>query len=690
MTNSESTRAAPVRARRRRWWLIPVVILVLLLVSFLFPWKLNFLRDTIARKVEEGTGRRFVVDGDIWLHWLKGPLVTIDGLQLGNPEWASTPQMATVEHVEATVSLGNLLHKRLVLPRVAVVKPVANLEEGPDGKRNWYFDKQQSDSSSSVVIEEMSIDQGHVGYVVKSKGTNVQADLATVTGENVSTTGAGTTNGIGAKATGTWNGLPLNVDAKGGDLLKLKDTNTAYPFNVKATIGGSKVAADGTVTGIAALKAADLNVTLSGQNLGEWYRIIGVGLPDSPPYSTNGHVRISDNVYRYENFHGKMGSSDIGGSVAFEKRPARPFVSGTLVSKQLDLEDFAPMIGKKPEPKVAPKVVDATKPQKLLPQQPISTEKWNTLDADVQFTGETIKNAGAFPFDHLQIHAVMQDRVLTLAPLSFGFADGKMGGNLRFDGSRTPMHATIDAKFTDLSLARLTPKVTDNTKASFGRLNGTVKLDGTGDSIAAMLASSNGGLQIAMGRGESSSLLLELLGLQGPQVVRYLLGDTNSKIECAIADFGIVNGDMQTSTSLVDTDKNIIAFVGGTDFKDEKIDFKITPLPKQRSVIVLRTPFFVNGTLANPVVRPDYMTLGARVGGAVALGVVNPLLALLPLIETAPGKDADANCGALLAKVRNAPVKDTSSPDQVKPVRQPKASVPKTAEPKGAEAKAAG
>ena len=652
-------------SRRLSWWWAPVAVLVLVLVAFLFPWKLNFLRDTIARKVEDGTGRSFAINGDVWLYWLQGPRVTIDGLQLGNPSWAATPQMAAIEHVDAKVSLGALLHRRLVLKRLDVVHPVVNLEEGADGKRNWLFDKQQSDSSTSIVIEELGIEQGHVGYVVKAKDTDVQADLATLTGVKVDTQGGGATDGFSAKATGKWNGLPLRVDASGGDVLQLRDQAMAYPLDLKASIGPSKVTAKGTVTGFTTLKAADLQVSLAGANLGDWYRIIGVGLPDTPAYRTAGHVRIADGVYHYENFTGQLGTSDIGGSVAFEKRAQRPFVSGTLASNQLDLLDFAPMIGKKPEPAVAPRVVDATKPQLLMPQQNFSTAKWNTLDADVRFKAKNIKNAGAIPFDNLEIHATMQDRVLTLAPLAFGFADGKMGGNIRLDGSAQPMHATVDAKFSDLSLARLTPKVTETSKATFGRLNGTVKLDGRGNSIATMMATSNGTAQIAMGRGESSSLLLELIGLQGPQVVRYLLGDQNSKIACAIGDFKIVDGDLSTDTSLVDTDINVITFVGNADFKDEKMAFKITPLPKQKSIVVLRTPFHVDGTFANPNVRPDLTTLAARIGGAIALGFVNPLAAILPLIETGPGKDAD--CGALLSKIRSAPVKNTDSPDQVKP-----------------------
>ena len=650
----------PQKTRRISWWWAPALIVLAIFASFLFPWKLNFLRDTIATKVQNGTGRSFAVDGDIWLYWLQGPRVTIDSLKLGNPAWASTPQMATVDHVDTTISLGNLLHKRFVLPHLIVDKPVINLEESADGKRNWYFDKQQSDSSTAVVIEELAMKQGHLGYVVKHKNTDVQIELATLSGEKLDTKGGGSTATVGANATGKWKGLKLVIEAEGGDLLKLKDTSTTYPFKAKATIGSTHVSANGTVAGLAALKGADLKVSVSGQTLGEWLRIVGVALPETPPYQTAGQLRIADGVYRYDDFTGRVGESDIAGSLTFEKRAKRPFISGTLVSKQLDLTDFAAAIGKTPAGNKAAANAVAAKSSKLLPQKTFDTEKWDTLDADVRFTGKAIKNAGSIPFDDLDMHVVLQNRVLSFTPLTFGFADGKMGGTFRFDGSESPMKAKVDARFTDLRLSRLTPKLTDGSKASLGRLNGTVKLDGRGNSIAAMLGTSNGTAQIAMGRGQLSSLLLELAGLQGPQIVRYLLGDKNTLVRCAIGDFAMKDGDMTARTALIDTDLSVIKIDGSANFANEQLDLKVTPLPKQKSIVVLRTPFYMTGTFASPSVKPDYGTLAMRGGGAVALGLINPLAALLPLIETAPGKDTD--CADLLSTIKNAPVKNTDEP----------------------------
>lgn len=676
-----------LRPRKRgfRWWYVPLIVLLAIAISFLFPWKLNFLRGTIAEKVSESAHRSFSVDGDIWLYWLQGPRLTVDGLRLGNPAWAATPQMVTVDRVDTTISLGDLLHKRFVLPTLVVTKPVINLEQAADGKKNWLFDAQQSDPDSKLdlVIERIALDQGHIGYLAKGEDTDVQVDLAPIAASEITAAGTGSTNGIGAKATGRYKGQKLTAEAKAGDVFALKDKDTPFPFDVKATIGPNRVTAVGTITDPASLKAADLKVSIAGQNVADWYKLTGIALPPTPPYRTAGRVVIANGVYRYDDFTGQVGNSDLSGSLAFEKRPARPYLSGNLVSKNLDLKDLEPAIGKSPKPDKPPVEEEdkrtPVKRDKLLPQQTFDTSKWDSLDADVTFKGQSIKNVGEIPFDNLDMHIVLADRVLTLQPLSFGFAGGYMGGNFRFDGSGVPMHATVDAKFTDLELSKLQPKLTDNSAAALGRLNGAVKLDGRGNSIAAMLATSNGSAQIGMGRGRSSSLLLEAVGLQGPQVVRYLLGDRDSKIECLMVDFGIDKGNAVTRPSLLDTDLNVVTLEGNADFKDESMKFRLTPLPKHKSIIVLRTPFDIDGTFANPSVRPDFTVLGLRVGGAIGLGFINPLLSLLPLIETGPGEDT--NCAALLEQLKNAPVKNTDTRAEEKDKAKPKKAPAKKAKP---------
>ena len=61
----------------------------------------------------------------------------------------------------------------------------------------------------------------------------------------------------------------------------------------------------------------------------------------------------------------------------------------------------------------------------------------------------------------------------------------------------------------------------------------------------------------------------------------------------------------------------------------------------------LRSPLKIAGSFAAPSAGPDKLALAGRAGLTLALGLVNPLLALAATVETGPGQDAD--CSRVLA-----------------------------------------
>ena len=69
--------------------------------------------------------------------------------------------------------------------------------------------------------------------------------------------------------------------------------------------------------------------------------------------------------------------------------------------------------------------------------------------------------------------------------------------------------------------------------------------------------------------------------------------------------------------------------------------------------MALRSPIYVRGSFAKPDVEVDKGRVAARALGAIALGIVNPVLALIPLIDAGPGKDSD--CGQLVRDARALP-----------------------------------
>jgi hypothetical protein len=92
------------------------------------------------------------------------------------------------------------------------------------------------------------------------------------------------------------------------------------------------------------------------------------------------------------------------------------------------------------------------------------------------------------------------------------------------------------------------------------------------------------------------------------------------------------------------------------------MNLRIEPEPKNASLASLNSPIYVHGTFSEPHVSLDAKAAAKGIG-AIVMGVINPLLAVIPLINEGSGKDSP--CGQLvadaLAKTRDASTKAAAS-----------------------------
>ena len=125
------------------------------------------------------------------------------------------------------------------------------------------------------------------------------------------------------------------------------------------------------------------------------------------------------------------------------------------------------------------------------------------------------------------------------------------------------------------------------------------------------------------------------------------------KLRCAVADFDVKDGVMRTGALVFDTEVTTIIGTGSIDLGQEKYDLTLNPKTKNTSLVALRSPIYVKGRFANPEFEVDKGRVALRAAGAIALGFINPLLVLLPLIDAGPGKDSD--CGKLVRDTKALP-----------------------------------
>ena len=197
-----------------------------------------------------------------------------------------------------------------------------------------------------------------------------------------------------------------------------------------------------------------------------------------------------------------------------------------------------------------------------------------------------------------------------------------------------------------MQLNQLFPAV-ETTKSSLGKISGQLDLKGRGNSLAQMLGTSSGDVAVLMGKGQISNILLEFMGLDGGEIIKFLVrGDRNVQLRCAAAAFEVKQGLMSSKTIVLDTSDTVINGRGNISLADETLDLVLEPAPKDRSILSFRSPLRIGGTFAAPSAGPDKSALAGRAGIALALGVINPLLALAATIETGPGQDE--NCVAIL------------------------------------------
>jgi uncharacterized protein involved in outer membrane biogenesis len=648
----------PLMLMRRllKWvggFLLVITLLVVLIIGF-FNW--NWLRGPIERMVTEKTGRQLVINGDLSAHlaWPR-PLFRAERITFANPPWAKEKQMVAVDGLEFTIDLSELLMKNVVLPEVRLERPIVFLEQSTDGRKNWLLNLDQTDEDSRIHIDHLLLDHGRISYVDPVKMINIQSEISTQGKQKDGTA----KTGIVFNAKGQYQGLPLAVHGTGGPVLALRDEAMPYPLKIDAKIGHTAAQADGTITSLTKITAIDLNLVLRGDSLADLFPLIGIVLPETPAYSTNGRLMHSEHKWRYENFGGTIGKSDIAGTLQVDTGGKRTFMQGELVSKLLDLTDLGPLIGakkgslaeaaKQPAPSSGQTTVISAK-ARVLPDEPFNTDRWGTMDADVKLRAKSIHRAKALPIEDLVVHLKLRDSVLTLNPLNFGLAGGDLVAVISLDGQKDPIkaHAKVQAK--KLLLAKLFPTV-DLSKSSIGQINGAFDLTGEGNSVARMLATSNGKLGLVIAGGEISNEMVEIIGLDLWEWLKFKVkGDQPTQIRCGVADFGVKNGVMGANALVLDTVDTNIGGAGTIDFRKETLDLTLNPQPKDKSPVSLRGPIHIRGTLAKPDVQLDKVKLVERGLGAVLLGIINPLLALIPLIETGPGLDSD--CGRLIQKTQ--------------------------------------
>ena len=643
-------RVAHPRRRRVGWTIAGIVVLAVALLAIFWDW--NWFRPLVESEASSELGRPVTIQ-HFDLHPGRDAVAVADGVSIANPSgFPSDKPFATIQRLAVTVDVMAYIHGgQIVVPNIVVDHPVVDAEQPAGQKPNWLFPallpKPNAPPAPPPKIGDLQINDGHAHILDPALKTDFDMDIATsqqeVDGERQ----------IRIDAKGTYAGQPITGHAVGGALLSLRDAAHPYPIRMDVANGPTRVSLDGTVQDPMAFAGADLKLKLSGPDMALLVPLTGIAIPKTPPYEIAGNLGYSASKIVFNDFSGKVGSSDIEGDIAVNPTTVRPLVTADLSSHRVDLADLGGFIGSQPGRMSTPNLTPQQKQElaraeaspQLLPTKPINLPVLKSMDVHLKYRGANIIGKGV-PFDRIDTVLDIDDGRIRLAPISLGVGRGQIAGTIDLDplnDKQIRLRSNIGVQHVDLAPLLAATGITHGS----GVLGGRAVIDSTGNSVATFAANGNGSVQLIMsGGGDLSAVLVDISGFRAGQLAAFGAGDSrNDQIQCFVGDWALRQGILSTRTLILSTSDNVVTGGGDVNLRNETLDYRIKTQSKHFSVGTLPAPIDITGPFKSPSIKPAVLPLAARGGLVAALAVVFPPAALLPTIQFGVGDDP--NCAPL-------------------------------------------
>jgi len=243
------------------------------------------------------------------------------------------------------------------------------------------------------------------------------------------------------------------------------------------------------------------------------------------------------------------------------------------------------------------------------------------VDADIVVKARNIHVRDAqLEFGHLIL--TLEDSNLSIDKLEATYKETKISGNLHIDPSSPPQVATnFLVQNFDLGNLLKETGVSDQVRAvvdiaAYGK--------SSGDSVQSLMANLDGSVGAVMGKGFLTKYL-DLISMNLSQMVIPFWGRHKKAghIKCAVLQFDIKRGVATSRAFVFDTHIGILTGEGNINLGTEQVNFLLDPKPKKFSLVNFSTKLRVSGTLLQPKVRPDTLSLatkGVKFLGHLALG----------------------------------------------------------------------
>ncbi|MEO5766317.1 MAG: AsmA family protein [Casimicrobiaceae bacterium] len=591
----------------------------------------------VQARVKAETGRELVFGGPIDLKLSLEPKLIASDVALGNAAWGTAPQMVKAKRVEMQVALLPLLNRRFEVVEVALVEPTIVLETDAQGRANWDFDVPAAGAPASPPPSPAS-----------AAGVIAVGNIAIRDGTLTFTDGAsGKTTHVAIER--------LTLRSRKGD--------APVDAEFKGRIDDVAVALSGNLGPLDALRER------------RWpYPVALKGNVDGKPASFSTKIGVAGDTTTLDALDLAWGTLALTGNVRIVRSAGRARYEFTLSAPALSLNDAA-IAGAAAAGAPVPARASA-RSRFVIPDRPLPLDGLKSADLDGELSIAKLTIDARNELRGVKLRLASARGKLDVPAFQASAYGGTLAGRLSLDassGGAPAVRIHVDAR--DLELGALLAAIGEPRQVRGGKTALTLDIAAHGASLHDWAATANGQALVTVGAATLVNTKLDLddvLDKLSRAVNPFRERDPSTEMVCAVIRLPLANGVAKVDRSIAMETKKVGVSASGTiDFRDERIDFVLSP--RVREGIPLDLPSFAelvhfSGPLAHPEVKIDAarsVATIAKIGAALSTGGLSMLGTMLLAKVTDEGSVCEVALGRAAPSAKPAAAPGAPSPASV-------------------------
>ncbi len=627
--------------RLLKWLLIGLFALVVAVLVGGYVTLSNFpvedLKALIEKETEKATGRKLTIAGDVSMEVSLSPAIVMEEVTLANAPWAGSEPLAKVKRLELQLALLPLLSSEIAVERLALVEPKVNLVRNAAGVGNWQVkdgEVGKADAADALPsFKEVSVTKAVVELLTAPGAKPRRLEIESMTA------GAGDLDdALSGEMKGKVDKGAFELFFQLGSMRQML-ADGRFPFFLQGHVFGAELKVDGHVQGQGKL---DFTLALKAGKLEQLSPLLGTDLPAVGPLDLESRVALAPEALSLDGLTVKLGDSNLAGSLSADLSDAVPRISGNLTAKRLVPDQV--FVGPwSPDPA-------HSGPAPLVPDVAFPMASMDLADLSLDLVVDAISLPDGSSLTELKSKVLLEERALTLAPLSFTYAKAKFDGTLHLNRRQGPTRFETKGRLAGLDYGPILGLPLR------GHLQGSWDLKGEGEDLRAMVSSMRGRTRATSSDTVVRDGVLALLGDGLTQIFSPLFGGGNAlTLTCVVNDLIWYGGTGRSEATAIAGDGFISTVSGKIDILSEHLDLYVDTSGRGISLSALVVPVRITGPIADPTVLPD--PAGTALGAAEVAGMVlfPPLLAgdLLDLELRKIGNPAKA-CAATVKTIESS------------------------------------